>query len=82
MSSYSHDEYWSELFDCDYRDQLPSFWLLFGGHWFEVRPSDYAVQVTASGLCTLCIETSHSNDYWVLGVAFLRGWYSIHDYET
>ena len=43
LPDYMLDNFWSELFDCNYREHLPSFWLLFGSHWFEVRPEDYAV---------------------------------------
>ena len=74
--------FWQQLFPCSEIDNLPTFWLLFGDHWFEVRPEDYAVQVTASGKCALCIEPLESDEYWILGVAFMRGWYSIHNYET
>ena len=56
LPDYKDNGYWNELFSCSYRSYLPSFWLLFGEHWFEVRPEDYAVQVTASGMCALCLE--------------------------
>ena len=54
LPTYYEDLFWSELFDCEYRKHLPSFYLLFGSHWFEVRPEDYAVEVTLSGMCALC----------------------------
>lgn len=54
LPEYYKDAFWGELFDCDHREELPSFWLLFGSYWFEVRPEDYAVKATLSGLCTLC----------------------------
>lgn len=82
LPRYYLDDYWGELFDCDYRKEMPSFWLLFGSYWFEVRPEDYAIKVTLSGLCTLCFQERSSDDYWVLGAAFMRGWYSIHDHES
>ena len=82
LPGYYHDSFWGELFDCDYREELPSFHLLFGSHWFEVRPEDYAIMVTLSGMCTLCFQERVSDEYWVLGVAFMRGWYNIHDHES
>ena len=30
------DDGWGYTFDCSIRSSLPSFWLLFGNHWFEV----------------------------------------------
>ena len=81
LPRYYQDLFWSELFDCDFREYLPSFYLLFGNHWFEVRPEDYAVEVTLNGMCALCLQERLSDEYWVLGVAFMRGWYSIHDHE-
>lgn len=75
-------KYWGDVFPCSQREQLPTFWLLFGDYWFEVRPEDYAIKVTKSGKCALAIEPLDTDEYWILGVTFLRGWYSIHNYET
>ena len=34
IPEFKKNSYWGELFSCDYIDSLPSFDLLFGGHWF------------------------------------------------
>ena len=47
---------WGTIFDCQEINSLPSFYLLFGGYWFEVLPKDYTV-VTDSNLdeCAFCL---------------------------
>lgn len=72
---------WDFYFDCALRSSLPSFFLLFGEHWFEVSPYDYAPNVNTGDRCALCLEENGDSQYWVLGQVFLRGRYSIHDYE-
>jgi len=55
---------------------------LIDGHWFEVLPEDYVFNFDNFGtkLCTLCIIGTDV-EYWLMGDAFLRGWYSIHDLD-
>ena len=80
----SESDGWGYEFSCDDYDasKLPSFEFLFGGYWFEILPEDYVVKFsTFSNLCSLCLSGSSSSDYFILGDAFLRGWYSIHDHD-
>jgi len=58
--------------------------MLFGGHWFIVRPEDYSLSVTDDdSICSLCIDdNAYIYDEFVLGDAFMRGWYSIHDNDS
>ena len=51
----------------------------------QVKPEDYIVDVSAEKdeiYCAICLEANDSLGKWLLGDAFLRGWYSIHDYEN
>jgi len=50
---------------------------------FEVLPEDYTV-ATDGGLdeCAFCLQGTTGYSYWILGDVFMRGWYSIHDYEN
>ena len=73
---------WGYTFDCGIRSSLPSFWLLYGDYWFEVTPEDYVVEVNVNNVCALCLYGRSSNDYWILGDAFMRGWYNIHDHTN
>ena len=43
LPAYENNIMWGQLFKCSYRSKLPTFSFLFGNHWFEVRPEDYAV---------------------------------------
>jgi len=36
----------------------------------------------SNGKCFLCITESKITGYWVLGSAFMRGYYVTHDYDT
>ena len=61
---------------------MPKFELLFGNHWFEVLPEDYVVPIYEDGSgCMICMFSDYDN-MWILGDAFLRGWYSIHDHTN
>lgn len=57
---------------------LPTIWLLFGGFWFQVDPHDYIIQYGAD--CFVCI--TRGEDHWILGNAFMRGYYIVHDLDT
>jgi len=60
---------------------MPSFDLLFGGYWFKVNVEDYVLEVEAGGSkCYLCM--GYSEDGWILGDTFMRGWYNIHDHTN
>lgn len=81
LQYYEEDPNWGIVFNCRDREYLPTFELLYGHHWFQVRPDDYAVEVSKSGKCSLCFQERRTNDHWILGSAFMRGLYTIHDYE-
>jgi len=77
------DNGWGYIFDCpaDYSD-YPSFELLYGGYWFEVKAEDYIIQLTEGGTCGICISSSEDTEEWILGDAFMRGYYNIHDHDN
>ena len=66
-------------FPCADKSAMPSFDLLFGGYWFTVNVEDY-VTVVEESICSLCIGIIE--DEWILGDAFMRGWYNIHDHTN
>ena len=71
-------------FVCDtYLSQLPSFYLEYGNYWFEVQADHYIEKATdhADTNCKIRIETDDSLGYWKLGLAFMQGWYTIHEYD-
>ena len=50
-----------------------------------VLPEDYLVDVSADddrSLCAPCLTAEENADHWILGDAFMRGWYNIHDHEN
>ena len=56
--------------------------MLFGGYWFEVLPEDYVIQFNlTTKKCSLCLSGFDRN-YWILGDAFMRGLYTVHDYDN
>ena len=75
------DSNWDYTFDCSESSKMPSFELLYGGYWFEVTPDDYIIEIS-TGVCSLCFSGYNSIDYWILGDAFMRGWYNIHDHTN
>lgn len=84
VSGYTHQlEYESGLMfvDCQDRMDFPKVKLLIDNVWFELLPQDYIVEYNYEGdtFCFLAIATANSGNYWLLGDAFLLGYYSIHD---
>ena len=75
------DDYWTYTFRCSDLKNLPSFEMLYGGYWFEVLPEDYVIDIGLNS-CTLCFTAYYSLDEWILGDAFMRGWYNIHDHDN
>ena len=81
MENYVEDAGWGHIFWCTEVPNLPPFSLNFGGYWFEVKPEDYSIEVAAN-ICALCLQSIDGYTEWILGDVFMRGWYSIHDYES
>ena len=76
---------WDYQFDCSAANTstLPVFELHYGGYWFEVRPEDYLIEFNSTTKkCALCMSAYSTINYWILGDAFMRGLYSIHDYDN
>ena len=79
------DEDWGFTFDCPITKDQPIFELLFGGYWMQVLPEDYIVDISidADGsICSLCLDPDQNANEWLLGDAFMRGWYNIHDHTN
>lgn len=49
------------------------------GYWLEVLPKDYVIE--QNGFCIVGFM-ENGQDYWVLGDAFFRGYYVIHDEQN
>lgn len=65
--------------DCSERDGYPDVQLLINNKWFVVKAYDYVQEL--EGTCYLSFVEDMSTSYWLIGDAFLRGYYSIHDNE-
>ena len=63
---------------------MPSFDLLFGQYWLTVLAEDYVVEVNSFGTCAICLFGTDygAHNYWLLGDAFMRSWYNIHDHAN
>ena len=56
--------------------------MLYGPYWFTVTADDYTIEVnSATSSCALCLSAMNIN-YWILGDAFMRGWYNIHNHAN
>lgn len=68
------------LDSCDQISLLPTIWFQFGGYWYQSDPADYVVILNSD--CFLCITRTSSSGNWILGDAFLRGYYVVHNLES
>lgn len=72
---------------CDDIDQLPVIDFLFGGYWLQMIPEDYVIEDTYTigtrrvKRCSLCI-LDNGDESWLLGDAFMRGYYHVHDHAN
>ena len=68
---------------CEDISSAPTINFEFGGYWFTMEPKDYINNWY--GECWICMFENEGfgvDDYWLLGDTFLRGYYSVHDYES
>ena len=77
---YSFPGLSSNYMKCAYILNLPDLYFLYGGHWFGTSPSNYIIDYGGPD-CFVCL-TPTGNDYWILGDAFMRGYYVTHDYTS
>ena len=46
----------------------------------DVTAADLSIDIYSDGsMCSLCLS-GYDISYWILGDAFMRGWYNIHDH--
>ena len=66
--------------DCD-TTKYKSIFLRINGYYHEVLPQNYIAPITSSlvaGKCALFMAVNNY-DLWILGDAFLRNFYAVHD---
>jgi hypothetical protein len=80
LSTYTYDNLygWGYLFDCAEKSRLPTIDLLYGGYWMEMQVDDYIVEFSG-GECAFCVTGTTSFEYAILGQAFMRDFYCVHD---
>jgi len=62
---YYYDNSWGYTIFAEDDVLLPSIWLLYGGHWMEMKPKDYLIYFS-DGSASFCIDPDESS-YWILG---------------
>ena len=63
---------------------FPTLYFLIGGLWTEMKPNDYIIDSSIDkdrSVCTLGI-VPNTEDYWLLGDTFLRGYYSVFNMDS
>jgi hypothetical protein len=51
-------------------------------YWVQLDPKDYLIPMREnSESCFICVYPEPGDTRWLLGDAFLRGYYSVYDYE-
>lgn len=76
-------EPWIDVFDvywvyCDAK--LPDFELHLGEHSFKLSPNEYVRIPIGQNKCELAfVGVPDENMFWIMGAAFLRGYYAVFD---
>ena len=62
-------------------EKFPTIYLLVDGYWLELRSEDYLIDASDAGDRSLCMFafTQNTDEFWLLGDVFYRGYYVIHD---
>jgi hypothetical protein len=70
------------ILPCD--GQVPKIDILLGGYWLQMSPEDYLIPTrVGSDRCFICIFAEFKGvERWLLGDSFLRGYYSLYNYDT
>ena len=63
---------------CEEKDLYSDVYFVINNKLFQISHEDYVIEV--EGICLLAFVV-HPNEFWLLGDAFLMGYYSIHDNE-
>lgn len=80
MTGTTTDAAGNTFFSCSkYQAGLPSLFFRFGDYWLEVQSSDYAV-ISAGDTCQLLLGVSEN--YWIIGLPALRGYYTTFDMQN
>jgi len=74
--------YYNGMFivNCEEQHKYQDVYLRIDGHLYQISKDDYFIKITEGEVsqCLLAFVASPS-EYWLLGDAFLMGYYSIHD---
>ncbi|XP_010445222.1 PREDICTED: aspartic proteinase oryzasin-1-like [Camelina sativa] len=65
--------------DCKKLNKLPDVTFTIGGRSFSVRPRDY-VRRKSDNVCTSRFEGDDKVSLWILGMPFIRAFYTVYDY--
>lgn len=75
-------ETWGRFLSHDCTPELfPTVYLLVNGYWLEIKSDDYLLDASDNGDRSVCIFafTQNTDDFWLLGDPFYRGYYVVHD---
>ena len=81
-SDVQSDSSWDYTYPCSDAANMAGFEMLYGGYWMDVTAEDLSIDIYSDGSrCSLCFS-GYDINYWILGDAFMRGWYNIHDHTN
>jgi hypothetical protein len=69
------------IVECSDKSKYPDFELRIDGMWTKILAKDYIIEYNNNGekFCFIALALGGKSSYWLLGDAFLNGYYSIHD---
>lgn len=81
LSNYEWDSDYRYVFNCNEIDNLPTIDVLFGDYWIEVLVSDY-IDNPGTGTCSFNFRASYDSEVAILGSAFMKNYYIVHDMDN
>lgn len=68
-------------FECEKRYDMLNIWFMMEGYWTQMHFLDYVFDASLNGDGSVCALTvvANSQDFFLMGSSFMRGYYTIHD---
>jgi hypothetical protein len=80
VSIIREDAAWGKIYSCTEWKKVKNFSIRFGSYWIQVDTEDILTSL-GQNECGVCLTPTEGVDYWVLGLAAMRHYYTSYDFD-